>query len=388
MTFLPLLHPSDGAEPEEKMAKDGKVRRARVQVEFRKGFPPVYRYYQGATDEELAAQKETKRREYRREIERQRNAAEDAGAQFAEVAESWLRLYKAPHLRPSSLTMYRSILDVHILPAFGDRDIRTITRSEIQAFLNGKAGASASLLTKLKATLTQIFGCAEDDRLIDRSPMVRIRVPAGKSTPVLPVPLEAVPALVRNCARCRDGLLPLLLLYTGLRRGEALALQWRDVGADSVTVRQALTFINNRPVIGLPKTAAGLRTVPLLPDLAAVLPPRGAPDAFVFGGSQPYTESRFQRAWERIQRDVPELRGVHPHQLRHTYADILRAAGVNALTAQYLLGHEDYETTANVYSKVNTIDVTLAREQLLRHATPCNLPPETQKSRRLTPAAN
>lgn len=369
------------------MATPEKIRRARVQVEYRKGYPPVYRYYQGANEEELVAQKEKKRREYRREVERAQRDARDAGAVFAACAETWMRLYKAPHLRPSSLAMYRSLLDVHILPAFGTRDIRTITRAEIQAFFNEKAGLSASLLTKLKATLTQIFGCAEDDRLIDRSPVVRIRLPAGKTASVLPVPLESVPALAAHCRGCRDGLLPLLLLYTGLRRGEALALQWQDISQDSVTVRQALAFVNNRPVIGPPKTAAGRRTVPLLPELASALPPRGAPDAFVFGGARPYTESRYQRAWERIQRDIPELRGIHAHQLRHTYADILRTAGVNALTAQYLLGHEDYETTANVYSKVNAVDVTLAREQLamaamdpVGHATSCNVAQNAEKN--------
>lgn len=353
-------------EPEKNPEK--KLHRARINVEWRKGKPPVIRWVQGYTKEEIEKAKEKKRREYEKEVGREiRRAAvtrQKASPLFGVYAEQWFRLYKEPHLRPSSVMMYRNILDTHLIPAFGDRRLIDITRSDVQAMINGKAEKSHSLITKIKATICQIMESARDDGLIERTPTTHIRLPQGTRGTVLPVPHDAVQALAAHCKACPDGLLPLLLMYTGLRRGEALGLRWADITEDTITVRRAVWFDKNQPVVGLPKTKAAFRSVPLLPAVAELLPPRGDPQEYLFGGAEPWTECRFARTWERIQKAVPELRGVHPHQLRHTYADILRNAGVNTLTAQYFLGHEDYETTANIYSQVNQTDLSRAREQL------------------------
>ena len=161
-----------------------------------------------------------------------------------------------------------------------------------------------------------------------------------------------------------------MLLYTGMRRGEALALRWRDIGENEITVNGSLTFQGNAGVIGPTKTAAGHRSVPLLPPLREKLGERGEPDALLFGGDTPWTSTKLKRTWERIQKTIPELAHINPHQLRHTYTDMLRHAGVDPKTAQYFLGHEDYSTTANVYSRVDERDTSRGAAQMLSFLSP------------------
>lgn len=59
-----------------------------------------------------------------------------------------------------------------------------------------------------------------------------------------------------------------------------------------------------------------------------------------------------------------------PHRLRHTYLLLLRRAGVDAATQQYLMGHADYDTTANIYTHIDETDVTTATAQLLTTLPP------------------
>lgn len=170
------------------------------------------------------------------------------------------------------------------------------------------------------------------------------------------------------------GILPLLMLYTGLRRGEAVALRWKDIDFERgiITVSQAAVYIGNRTTqIGDTKTKAGHRKLPLLPILREQLGTPGAPENYVlYNRTTPLPYTSIKRHWTQLQEDIPAMADATPHRLRHTYLLLLRRAGVDAATQQYLMGHADYDTTANIYTHIDETDVTTATAQLLNALPP------------------
>lgn len=150
-------------------------------------------------------------------------------------------------------------------------------------------------------------------------------------------------------------LLPYFLLYTGLRKGEALAIQGRDINLRDreIYVRKSVYYENRKPKIKSPKTEKGVRTVPILDTLADKLPKKLGKDEFLFstdGGLSPYGEGEYEMPWKHYARDT----GVTctAHQLRHSYAIILLDSGLDIKDRQDLLGHTTAAMTNDVYTHI------------------------------------
>lgn len=271
---------------------------------------------------------------------------------FEAYATRWYRLYKQPKIRESSRAMYENAMRHHLFPVIGSRRIDEITADELQELILQYDGMSKSTIDKVMLTLRQVFARAVMDDLIRRSPVDQMEPPKGT----------------------QKERLPLLMLYTGLRRGEAVALRWKDIDFERgiITVSQAAVYIGNRTTqIGDTKTKAGHRKLPLLPILREQLGTPGAPDNYVlYNRTTPLPYTSIKRHWTQLQEDIPAMADATPHRLRHTYLLLLRRAGVDAATQQYLMGHADYDTTANIYTHIDETDVTTATAQLLTTLPP------------------
>ena len=140
-----------------------------------------------------------------------------------------------------------------------------------------------------------------------------------------------------------------LLLMTGMRRGEVLGLRWEDIDPEKglINVRRNVTYAQNQPFIGTPKTKKGFREIPLDPHLWALLQP-AQQEGFIIGGEAPISRMMYRRMWERIEKKV-ELYGATAHIFRHSYLTIASNAGVEPKTIQALGGHADISTTMNIY---------------------------------------
>ena len=160
-----------------------------------------------------------------------------------------------------------------------------------------------------------------------------------------------------------DGFLPMLLLFTGLRRGEAIGLRWEDIHDGYIHVQRSAYFENNTTIIKDTKTKAAKRNIPINDVIAEKLSQNG--EGYVFGNDVVWTESKYKRTWERLRKTIPVLSNVTAHILRHTYTMLLRRANVDSATAQYLLGHEDYSTTANVYTHIGADDLAEAVKKMV-----------------------
>ena len=179
----------------------------------------------------------------------------------------------------------------------------------------------------------------------------------------------------------------MLALYTGMRREEICGLRWRNVHLDEVApyldVRQAVGWPdNNQAVVAdILKTDAAWRTIPLPAALVDYLravkaragePPEKLRPQFVFHGNKPgaVSYSAFIRRWDAIRvrstasgRELGETVPKHkiavtidfqvsPHILRYTYCTRLILAGVTVNRVQYLMGHEDPQTTLEIYTRL------------------------------------
>ena len=161
-----------------------------------------------------------------------------------------------------------------------------------------------------------------------------------------------------------DGFFLALLYYTGLRRGEALGLQWSDVdfSKKQLNVRRDIDFETG--AVGTLKSAASMREVPIPDELLAILQKRReigngflirAPRTKLF-----WTKATYERHWAKIRVAIyaadntvehDEVGSIlTPHYFRHNYATLLYEADVDMLTAQTWLGHADPKTTQQIYT--------------------------------------
>ena len=142
------------------------------------------------------------------------------------------------------------------------------------------------------------------------------------------------------------------LMYTGLRRSEALALKGKDFDMDQkvVHVRRQIYFKYGKPAEKDVKTAAGERTVELPDIVVENLPDITDPDGYIwFPEGMPHSKDVYN--WIHNYMKENNLTST-PHQYRHSYATMLHSAGVDVKDAQNLLGHSTIAMTQNVYTHI------------------------------------
>lgn len=269
------------------------------------------------------------------------------------VADLWQEA-NWDRLRFGSLRTYEPCLK-RILDRFGDKDISTIKTIEVQTWLKDLGDQYAQkTVSNHKSLLSQICDFAIVNLGIEmQNPCDRAKLPSGlrKGT------REALSDRERTAilSTTKDELqLAYLILYTGCRLGEALALQMRDIDMknDVIHITKSVAFHGNQPQIQQPKTKNSVRTVPLLPPLKERLKELHLPqDAFIVSGEKPLTKTALYRRWESF----CKKKGIHidRHSIRHQYATTLYDAGIDAKSAQDLLGHAQIATTMDIYTHIS-----------------------------------
>ncbi len=146
-----------------------------------------------------------------------------------------------------------------------------------------------------------------------------------------------------------------LLAFSGLRLGEALALQWKNVDLEHGALFVEKTYSYHGGIHD-PKTKASRRAVPMFPDLALMLHEHmerqedASPDQLLFSkGAGPMDPSNIRKVFGQALKGAG-LERVTPHSLRHTYASAMLAAGASVKALQRALGHASATMTLNVYS--------------------------------------
>jgi len=314
----------------------------------------------------------------------------------AEYCEKWLMMQSAK-VSAATLKGYTSNMRNYVIKPMGDMYMEEVTADDIRLALVPLSKKSEGLYNKVNMLIKCVFYSAERSQLLADNPCVGISGKGGRpaqkkealSDQQVAVLLEAIKGLPPY-------LFVMIGLYAGLRREEALALQWDcvflDVPTPYISVRRAWRAEHNRPVIStILKTKAARRDIPIPKCLADCLREAKVTSTsdYVIADSegQPLSYSQFKRVWQYIvvrstkertyykyvngqsikytvkptlgtsQKSNPRIVytldfEVAPHQLRHTYITNLLYAGVDPKTVQYLAGHENSKTTMDIYAKV------------------------------------
>ena len=280
---------------------------------------------------------------------------QENGLTFEEIAEQWRNEYSKDveyYSYVKSKAAYNSAKDY-----FGDMYIKDITPQDISryyAFLGAK-GYAKKTVNNYKAIVSNVFKYAIENGHSDNNPTTLVSVPKKLKQTKRTLPTDEEIKLVKASVNCEFGVLAFFLMYTGCRKGEALALQFKDIdyANKKIKITKSVYYESDKPKIKQPKTENGIREIPLLDALIPILP-KGKPNDYVFSpdGTKPYGQSTFNRHWDKYQ----EQSGVTctPHQLRHAYATMLYEAGIDEKLAQEIMGHADIATTRNIYTHIRT----------------------------------
>lgn len=290
-------------------------------------------------------------------------------ATFDEYYESWLEK-KRKKWRPGTYTSYEHSFRNHILPFFGEKNLRAINPAMVNDWVDELCGKNFSPATvrRFYRYLRAFLNSAEAKDYIDKKPCRDIDLPKmpNKEMDFLK-PAELKKLLVESPEHERA--LFALLAYSGLRLGEGLALTWGDITERGINVWRSW----DGKQFGDTKTKASCRVVPVMPVLQRVLEElrqnaeRTGPRDYLFSheGDHPWDQSNTRDKFEAALKKAG-LRHLTIHSLRHTFASVVLASGVTIKGLQHALGHASAVMTLNVYAHLIQDD---AAKEALRRAS-------------------
>jgi integrase len=269
------------------------------------------------------------------------------GATFADAAAEWLRYVEHDRGRkPSTVAGYQAIVRAQLLPTFGELPVESITTAMIETWV-GSVDRAASTRIKALVLMHGIFQRARKVWGLMLNPVSDVeKPPLQRSGDIDVFSPEEILALVRAAASEQDAAIFLTAAFTGLRRGELIALHWRDVDFTGSVIRVRASYAGG--ALTTPKSG---RSVPMAPDVAAALAKLGgrtesvADDDLVFvGQAGSYLDgSALRRRYDAALRRAG-LRRLRFHDLRHVFGTRM-IAKADIRRVQEWMGHADIQTT-------------------------------------------
>jgi integrase len=294
-----------------------------------------------------------------REYDAKQAGIKERGEKFPEIAERW-RDEHIDNLSPASWDQCYSFPFEEIKEYFKDDYIKDITHKDIKKYMAQLPKSYARKTCSNRLTiLNMIFKYAVVEDILSENPCSYITVPKGHGSTKRRAPTSDEIEQIKKSidVTYKDfpvGKLAVFLLYTGCRKGEALALTYSDVDTDAkvLHITKSVYYKSNEPHLKQPKTAAGIRKI-IIPDYLIGLLPNGKRSDLLFCRCKGELMKKdfFDKAWKHWREET----GIDltAHQLRHGYATLLHEADVDVKDAQELLGHADVSVTQNIYTEVS-----------------------------------
>ena len=302
---------------------------------------------------------------------------------FADFVEQvWLpSKINMDEVRTTTIVFHKSMLKI-ILPYFQGKQLKEITDKDITKYLDYLRKDYCSAKKKPLApksvrhhycTLNLIFSYAVKLDYIEKNPLAKVDTPklvkhkvnalSKAETQIFIQEIQKLPLWLKTMYN--------LLITTGIRRGECFGLQWQDVDFINrlIRIKRSVTYTSMSGIIvGLPKTQAGLREIPLTDGMINLLQEykskeNAAATAFVFHSeTSPFAPHHPDFATDHLKKFMKKigLPDMSPHDLRHTCASLLLQSGADIKSVQDILGHADASTTLNFYVKSDMANMRTA----------------------------
>lgn len=336
-----------------------------------------------------------------------------------EFAQRWLTEYAQVHLEAGTLEKYRYELEVKILPALGHRKLSEIKPHHLNAFYlsltrdgarqdGKKGGYRPASIHKTHVVLSSMLRTAVEWEILDRNPCSAVKLPAVQDTAeqikfFTPEQTHAFLAFLHQehtwevaghqriddtgkpyrvgpyvCGRETPLQIQVLLelaIYTGMRKGEILALTWADIDfdQDTVSITKSASPVKGKILIKAPKTKSSRRVVTIPHSLTERLDQlRQAQAAYraqvgeYWQGTEAWIFTQengrmmhYATPYHTLQTLIGQYNQRHPdaplpmipfHGLRHTSATLLISAHQDVKTVSARLGHAQTSTTMDIYT--------------------------------------
>ena len=269
----------------------------------------------------------------------------------------WLEAYKLGTIKERSYHQLE-LLVKYFPESLLDTELEAVKPMHLQGFVNQfSQNASKSYMDKMRVLIHALFADAVENDFCTKDPSVRLKIPQIIEKPRESFTAEEVKRIVDfalDYPRRRIAVAVLVLLFTGIRRGELLGLKWDDLTDNTLTIRRGVYQEHGTACVGdyIAKTPKSLRTVPLMPEIAHQIATLPRVSQFVFGASSgklwhPRNFSRDYSTFFNSLQDVhPNVRRLSIHCCRHSFATLTLTSGADLRVVQQLLGHTDIKTTA------------------------------------------
>lgn len=286
-----------------------------------------------------------------------------------QAVRAWIEHYRGT-LSPGYEATARALIEHHLVPRLGHLPLRAISEADLIAFAEATvtAGKSPSTAGNALSLLRRVCQLYVQAGLLDRNPCARVGALIARVQRRHDPEIRQADAWTREEAETLLALAlehelalygPLLCaLHTGMRRGEVIALEWRDVGPARIAVRRA--WVRGRTRV--PKGGQA-REIPISSGLRACMEEireqqrtakawRELGPVFLAPNGLRWDEAAFGRAWRRLMAHAlaNEVRVLRYHDARHTFASWALAAGQSIKWVQERLGHSSAELTLRTYA--------------------------------------
>ncbi|RNA66203.1 tyrosine-type recombinase/integrase [Alteribacter keqinensis] len=303
---------------------------------------------------------------------------QDENLTFQDVFDQWYDNHSKT-IKLSTKKRIESMFKIHILPRFGRLKIKEITRSYCQKMINEIAESIASV-NDIKIQANQVFKYATKMDIILKNPLEHVTVPKQKKE-FLNEPgnsedrnywkkdeLKKFLSITKEELSLRDHVCFQLLIYTGARKGEVLALTWDDIDFDARSIKLSKTLFQSggKHIFQTSKTKESRRLISLDPQTLELLKKLRIEQkkdnlAFMTVNTENIVFTRddnlpLRSAYLNEKLNIlikkHNLHRITIHGLRHTHASLLFEAGASIKEVQERLGHTNIQMTMNIYTHV------------------------------------
>lgn len=285
---------------------------------------------------------------------------------------SWVQEFKETYLQgvnPAYLKHYYVPLNM-LIRELGYKRMIDVTEIDLQRSINKLDSMSYSTVDKYRQMVKRVFDRARKNKIIPDNPAADIELPDYTKGTHRALEAWEIELILKhwNDPGLTGGLCVMIMLLAGLRRGEMVALDWKNVNMDArlIEVKQTAVLTLGKPVIeDRAKTNAGLRAIPIcqpLWDALNTVPEserhglvcRSAKGKPLSAGIVQYSLNHFCKKLTDIAKekfaDPGKTFAFRAHDLRHTFCSLLYSGGVDVKTAAYLMGHAEIGVTMRIYT--------------------------------------